>query len=100
VQRCSYEDFASKGSALENALAVLRVLAGKDDGPVADLYGVNAAVALRVAGVEDDLKKATSQALDMLASGAALDKLKKLIEYQGGETGLAQLDGLLGEIEK
>ena len=99
VQRCSYEDVASKGSAVENALTVLRVLAGKDDGPVADLFAVNAAVALRVAGKEDDLKKATSNALDMLATGAALDKLKKLIEYQGGETGLIQLDGLLGEIE-
>jgi len=45
-------------------------------------------------------KKATSQAREVLASGAALDKLKKLIEYQGGEKGLAQLEGLLGKIEK
>ena len=81
-------------------MAVLRVLAGKDDGPIADLYAVNAAVALRVAGMEDDLKKATGLARDMLASGAALDKLKKLIEYQGGETGLTQLEKLLGEIDK
>jgi anthranilate phosphoribosyltransferase len=100
VKRCSYKDVASKGSALGNALTVMRVLAVKDDGPVADLYAVNAAVALRVAGMEDDLKKATSQAREVLASGAALDKLKKLIEYQGGETGLAQRNGLLGEIEK
>lgn len=100
VKRCSYDDVASKGSALENTRAVLAVLAGNDEGPIADLYAVNAAVALRVAGMEEDLKKATSLAREALASGAALGKLKKLIEYQGGRSGSEKLDGLLKEVMK
>lgn len=98
VKRCTYEDVASKGTARENVLAVLQVLSGRDEGPIADMFAVNAAVALRVAGREDDLKKATDTARENLANGNALIKLKKLIEYQGGAAGTAKLDALLTEI--
>lgn len=100
IKRCAYEDVASKGSALENTMAVLKVLAGRQQGPVADLFAVNAAVALRVAGKEEDLKKGTAQAREALASGAALQKLEKLIDYQGGDTGRQKLAGLLAAIKK
>ncbi len=98
VRKCSYEDVASKNTARENALAALKVLAQKDEGPIADLFCVNAAAALRVAGKEADLKKATHLAREALASGEALIKLKRLIEYQGGEKGLDTLEKLLKEV--
>lgn len=87
VKRCSYEDVASKGSAQENAVAVLRVLRGIDDGPLADLFAVNAAAALRVSGFENDLKRGTQIARESLASGKPLGKLQRLIQYQGGAAG-------------
>ncbi len=92
VKRCSFEKVASMGSAQENAEAVVRVLQGLDEGPLADLFSVNAAAALRVSGVEKDLKKGTQMARESLASGAPLRKLKRLIEYQGGASGSAQLE--------
>ncbi len=95
VKQCKYVDIASRKSAKENGLAILRVLAGKDEGPLVDLFAVNAAVALRVAGVEEDLKKATALCRQAIATGAALEKLRKLIECQGGDGGIEQLENLL-----
>ncbi len=93
-----YEDIASQGTAHANTLAVLKVLLGKDEGPLADLYAVNAAVALRIHGVEKDLKKATAMARDRIADGSAFEKLRKLIQYQGGDAGLEKLSILLKEL--
>ena len=83
VKQCSYHDVASKDSAAGNATAILEVLSGRDDGPLADLFAVNTAAALRVAGHEENLKKGTALAREALATGKAMEKLKKLIEYQG-----------------
>ncbi len=60
------------------------VLGGQDDTPVADLFCVNAACALRVSGVEEDLKKGTEQARETIGNGTALEKLRQLIRFQGG----------------
>ncbi len=83
VKQCAYQEVASRDSAAGNAQAIYEVLSGHDDGPLADLFAVNAAAALRVAGHEEDLKKGTAQARDALATGKALEKLQRLIEYQG-----------------
>lgn len=98
IKCCNYEDIASKGSAQENVAAILKVLSGKDEGPLADLFAVNAAVALRVYGVEEDLKKATVQAREKIADGSALVKLQQLISVQGGVEGVAKLAALLDKI--
>lgn len=96
VRRCAYEMVASKKSAQENVKAIIKVLKGEDEGPLADLFAVNAAAALRVAGLEDDLQKGTIMAREALANGGALEKLKNLISYQGGENGPGKLAALLG----
>ncbi len=83
VKQCSYRQIASRDSASGNAEAILAVLEGRDNGPLADLFAVNAAAALRVSGYEEDLKKGTALALEALANGQALEKLKKLIACQG-----------------
>ncbi|MEN8142804.1 MAG: anthranilate phosphoribosyltransferase [Thermodesulfobacteriota bacterium] len=98
VKCCRYEDIASKGSGGENVESILEVLAGKDEGHLVDLFAVNAAVALRVYGMEDDLKKATVMAREKIADGSALEKLRQLIAYQGGAEGEAKLSGLLAGI--
>lgn len=99
VKCCRYAEIASKNSAVENVIAVLKVLTGKDEGPLADLYAVNAAVALRVYGLERDLKKATSMARERIADGSALARLGKLMEYQGGKDGRQKLAGLLKQVQ-
>ena len=98
VKQCMYDEIASRKSATENGYAILRVLTGKDEGPLADLFAINAAVALRVAGVEEDLTKATARCRQALASGAALEKLCRLIEWQGGDKGMLQLEKLLMDV--
>lgn len=98
IRQCRYEEVASRDSAAENGEAILKVLCGLDEGPLADLFAVNAAVALRVAGREENLKKATDRCLQAIASGAALEKLRFLISCQGGVTGLKKLDALLDRL--
>lgn len=95
VKQCSYEEVASRESAEGNGKAILNVLLGRDDTPLANLFAVNAAVALKVAGVENDLKKATSQCKEAIANGSALEKLRQLITCQGGEKGIEQLESML-----
>ncbi len=98
VKQCSYEEVASRESANGNGEAILDILKGKDDTPLADLFAVNAAAALKVAGVENDLKKATSQCKEAIANGSALEKLRQLIIYQGGNSGFRKLESLLERI--
>lgn len=95
-----YEDVASKSDALGNAKAALRVLAGQDEGPLADFLAVNAAVALRLADKVDDLAKGVDQAKEAMANGSALERLRGLIATQNSDPdqGLARLEGLLKKI--
>ena len=100
VRQCTYEEVASRESANGNAQAILKVLIGRDDGPLADLFAVNAAAALRVAGVEEDLRKATNLCKEAIGNGEALEKLRQLILYQGGQEGLKQLEKALQQAQK
>ena len=95
VRQCDYEDVASRESARGNVKAILKILSGRDEGPLADLFAVNAAAALRVSGREPDLKKGTALAREAIASGKALNKLRHLISCQGGEKGIVKLEKLL-----
>lgn len=95
IQEHRYEDIASKEDAQANVAAILQVLQGEAEGPVADMFCVNAACALRVSGVEEDLKKGTEQARQTIANGSALGKLQQLISYQGQERGEEMLATLL-----
>ncbi|PLX50121.1 MAG: anthranilate phosphoribosyltransferase [Desulfobulbaceae bacterium] len=98
VQQHRYSDIASRQDARANAQALLAVLAGQVETPLADLFAVNAACALRVHGVERDLKKATAMAKEAVASGGALDKVRQLVAVQGGEAGTVRLKERLAEL--
>jgi anthranilate phosphoribosyltransferase len=95
-----YEDVASKQDARGNALAALKVLAGRDDGPLADFLAANAAVALRLADKVQDLASGVDQAREALASGAALERLRGLVATQNSHPnqGLARLEGMLKQV--
>ncbi len=95
ISEHSFSAIASKKDARSNVEEILKVLSGRDDTPVADLFCVNAACALRVSGVEKDLQKGTEMARETIATGTALEKLRQLIHFQGSDNGEEQLESLL-----
>ena len=95
-----YQEVASKPDAPGNAKAALKVLAGRDDGPLADFLAVNTAVALRLADKVADLASGVDKAKQALASGAALERLRGLVSTQNSNSdqGLAKLESMLQEM--
>lgn len=91
IKEHSFAAIASKKDAQGNVAEIIKVLSGQDDTPVADLFCVNAACALRVSGVEENLEKATEMARETITNGSALDKLRQLIRFQGNEEIFASL---------
>ncbi len=79
IPRARPEDLAG-GSPQENAALFRGVLEGHE-GPLADITAINAAAALYVGGLVDDLGSGLQRAREALASGAALRKLTQLIEH-------------------
>lgn len=69
------------GGAKENAQILLDVLSGKLRNGARDICLLNAAAAIVVGGKTDDFGAALEMARDSLDSGAALKKLKTLVEF-------------------
>jgi anthranilate phosphoribosyltransferase len=82
VRRGSLEDLRG-GSARDNAELIRAVFRG-DGGAfreiARDLIIANAAAALFVGGVEEDLRKAAQRASESIRSGATMQKLEALVE--------------------
>ncbi len=97
IKEHPFAAIASKKDAQANVAAILKVLNGQADTPVADLFCVNAACALRVSGVEEDLQKGTEMARETIGNGKALEKLRQLIRFQGEISGEEKLAALLQE---
>ena len=70
----------SGGDASENAAIIREVLAGKES-PRRDVVLLNTAAALVVAGKADRLHDAISLATNSIDSGAAKEKLERLIDF-------------------
>ncbi len=84
IDRAALADLAG-GAPEENAEAMLRVLRGERGGgtaALADITAVNAGAALWVGGVEESLEAGVARARDLLAAGAALEKLEQLERYR------------------
>ncbi|HEX2163593.1 MAG TPA: anthranilate phosphoribosyltransferase [Thermoanaerobaculia bacterium] len=79
LPRASLTDLAGGGPE-DNARAMRRVLAG-EPGPLADVTAANAGAALCAAGIAADLPGGVAQAQEILASGAAAEKLRQLVEH-------------------
>lgn len=69
------------GDAKVNAQILLDVLSGKLRNGARDICLLNAAAAIVVGGKTDDFGAALEMARDSLDSGAALKKLKTLVEF-------------------
>jgi anthranilate phosphoribosyltransferase len=69
------------GTPAENATITRDILSGKDQGPRRDVVILNSGMALYVGGKSESLAAAISMATESINSGAAEDKLVKLIRY-------------------
>jgi anthranilate phosphoribosyltransferase len=73
---------ALKGDGVEENAAILRsVLQGKGTDAQRDVVALNTALALSVAGKFGDLSQGVALAQDVLASGAAWEKLEALVTF-------------------
>jgi anthranilate phosphoribosyltransferase len=67
-------------TAAESAAQVRAVLGG-EPGPKLDMVLLNAGTALMAAGVADSIPAGITLARELIASGAALAKLKQFIDF-------------------
>ncbi len=83
LARAEIEEIRGGATAEESALQVREVL-GNTPGAKRDMVLLNAGAALMAAGRVDDLKTGVDRAKEIVASGAALEKLDKLIAFCQG----------------
>jgi anthranilate phosphoribosyltransferase len=81
------------GDAKSNAEIVTNILNGKDDGPRKDIVVLNAAAAIIVAGCADDFPAAMDIASRSIGTGAAIERLEKLVKISNLPAPDAQLKG-------
>ena len=100
ISRAAYEDVASTRDVGEGALKLLRVLAGKDQGPCRDIVCLNAAPLLYVRGKAADLQEGLEMARAAIDDGRAVAKLRDWVTWQNvkPEDGMPTLDGLLEKV--
>ena len=68
------------GSAADNAEIIRRILKG-ERGPKRDIVALNAGAAIAAGGKAEDIAAGIATAQDSIDSGAALDKLNRLVEF-------------------
>jgi len=66
------------GDAQLNAVILEEILAGRECGPKRDMVAMNAGAALACAGLADNMGDGIEIAFEMMANGAALEKLRLL----------------------
>jgi anthranilate phosphoribosyltransferase len=68
------------GSAADNAEIIRRILKG-ERGPKRDIVALNAGAAIAAGGKADDIAEGITTAQQSIDSGAALDRLTRLVEF-------------------
>jgi pyrimidine-nucleoside phosphorylase len=89
---------APLGRAIGNTLEVIEALdtlKGRNPGPLESLSVELAARMVQMSGVESDLGKATDRVWAAMASGAALEKFREIIQNQGGDPSVVDKYGRL-----
>lgn len=71
------------GDAQTNAAIMEAILAGRDAGPKRDIVVLNSGAALACAGIADGIAQGIEISLEMIASGAALERLRLLRKAAG-----------------
>ena len=83
IKAADFSQVASKSTAHENAQAIMEVLSGRYDTPLADFFCMNSSAALYVAGIATSFAKGVEISRNALAAGKTLEKLGQLLEFQG-----------------
>jgi anthranilate phosphoribosyltransferase len=99
LHRARFEDLASSRDVQQDALALLRVLMGKDAGPRSDILCLNAAPLLYIMGQASDLRAGIEMAREAIGNGGALEKLRAWVTWQNArpENGLPTLEHMIGQ---
>ncbi len=94
IEKTTYEVIASSRDVRSDALTLLEVLAGKDQGPRRDIVCLNAAPLLTVMGKAGDLREGVEMARAAIDDGRAMAKLRDWVTWQNHrpEDGLPTLD--------
>ncbi|MDB4354171.1 anthranilate phosphoribosyltransferase [Akkermansiaceae bacterium] len=71
------------GDATENAETLVAILSGKETGPKRDIVLLNAAAAIACAGLADNIGDGLKLASEMIDSGAAIQRMRRLQELVG-----------------
>ena len=80
LKRASLDDIRGGGTPEESAAQVREILSGKE-GAKLDMVLLNAGAALMAAGKAENLKGGVELARKIITSGAALEKLDRLVEF-------------------
>ncbi len=70
---------ALRVSSVEESVAVLKAVLANQAGPALDVVALNAGAAIYTAGLVSSLADGVSRAQEMIASGAAAEKLQRLV---------------------
>jgi anthranilate phosphoribosyltransferase len=97
LRRARFEELASSRNVRQDALALLRVLTGKDEGPRSDIICLNAAPLLYIMGKASDLATGMAMAKEAIWNGSALEKLRTWVTWQNDrpEDGLPTLERMI-----
>jgi anthranilate phosphoribosyltransferase len=97
IERPRFEELASSRDVHNDALALLRVIMGKDQGPRSDIVCINAAPLLYVTDKAKDLKEGIDMTREAIGSGRALEKLRDWVTWQNEkpEDGLPVLEKMI-----
>ena len=100
IKKGTFEELASTRDVQQDALGLLRVLAGRDTGPRADIVCLNAAPLLTVMGKAKDLKTGVDMARQAIGDGRALDKLRDWVTWQNEtpEDGMPTLEEMISKL--
>jgi anthranilate phosphoribosyltransferase len=97
LRRANAIELASSRDVQRDAVVLLRVIAGREDGPRTDIVCLNAALILYVMGKTTSLRSGIEMARSAVASGLALAKLREWVAWQNitPNDGLAVLERML-----
>ena len=99
LKKARFEDLASSRDVQNDALMLLRVIMGKDQGVRSDVICLNAAPLLYVTGRAKDLKTGVEMAREAISNGSALEKLRSWVTWQNEkpEDGLPILEKMIAQ---
>ncbi|MEZ5585325.1 MAG: anthranilate phosphoribosyltransferase, partial [Candidatus Competibacteraceae bacterium] len=70
-----------QGQSAEQSLQLIRQVLANQPGPARDIVALNAGAAVYTAGLTESLQDGVQKAVGVLATGAALDVLDRLVNY-------------------